>query len=230
MTQAEENIQEEIDAAKVCKRRVDHLKENDSSGVGVQATSPTMSAQWRKRRLDRMLVDHFLRSGYYNTAIRLARHSGIEVTLSTTHQIYGLMIIFFRVSMPRGKSRNCVSKISRTWKVLENESGPGMSWKSKWKVLEFARQWCGCSDADAKICLSALLLSSIPFLSFRTASLLFLCNMSRWWTYTPAWMLLSYHMYMISNCCLSLYLNIARLWQGPAKILLGYPVSYTWCQ
>jgi len=39
-----------------------------------------MAAQWRKKRLDRMLVDHFLRSGYYNTAIKLARHSGIEVT------------------------------------------------------------------------------------------------------------------------------------------------------
>jgi len=39
-----------------------------------------MAAQWRKKRLDRMLVDHFLRSGYYNTAIKLARHSGIEVS------------------------------------------------------------------------------------------------------------------------------------------------------
>ena len=72
--QAEENIQEEIDAAKVCKRRVDHLKENDTQ-------VSMMAVQWRKRRLDRMLVDHFLRSGYYNTAIKLARHSGIEVLL-----------------------------------------------------------------------------------------------------------------------------------------------------
>ena len=79
--QAEENIQEEIDAAKVCKRRVDHLKENDVGGaqVGGQVSAAMMSAQWRKKRLDRMLVDHFLRSGYYNTAIKLARHSGIEV-------------------------------------------------------------------------------------------------------------------------------------------------------
>jgi len=71
---AEENIQEEIDAAKVCKRRVDHLKENDNQ-------VSMMAAQWRKKRLDRMLVDHFLRSGYYNTAIKLARHSGIEVLI-----------------------------------------------------------------------------------------------------------------------------------------------------
>jgi len=71
---AEENIQEEIDAAKVCKRRVDHLKENDNQ-------VSMMAAQWRKKRLDRMLVDHFLRSGYYNTAIKLARHSSIEVLI-----------------------------------------------------------------------------------------------------------------------------------------------------
>lgn len=75
--EAEENIQEEIDAAKVCKRRVDHLKENDCQ-------LSMMTAQWRKKRLDRMLIDHFLRSGYYNTAVKLARHSGIEVTRSLT--------------------------------------------------------------------------------------------------------------------------------------------------
>ena len=85
--QAEENIQEEIDAAKVCKRRVDHLKENDvgqaatvSATASVSASTLMTASQWRKRRLDRMLVDHFLRSGYYNTAIKLARHAGIEVT------------------------------------------------------------------------------------------------------------------------------------------------------
>jgi len=79
--QAEENIQEEIDTAKVCKRRVDHLKENDTQ-------ISMMAAQWRKKRLDRMLVDHFLRSGYYNTAIKLAQHSGIEVGLCSGIMIY----------------------------------------------------------------------------------------------------------------------------------------------
>ena len=34
--------------------------------------------QWRKVRLDRMLVEHFLRQGFYSTAIELARSSGIE--------------------------------------------------------------------------------------------------------------------------------------------------------
>ena len=34
-------------------------------------------------------------------------------------------------------------------------------------------------------------------------------------------MLLSYYIRMVSNCCLSLYLNIAGLQQGPGKMLLG---------
>jgi len=36
-----------------------------------------------------------------------------------------------------GKSLIYFSKISRTWKVLENEIGPGKSWKLKCRVLEF---------------------------------------------------------------------------------------------
>jgi len=35
-----------------------------------------------------------------------------------------------------GKSWNFYWKISRTWKVLENDLGPGKSWKSTCKVLE----------------------------------------------------------------------------------------------
>jgi len=40
------------------------------------------------------------------------------------------------VSMPLGKSWNCVCIISRTCKVLENEFCPGKSWTFKCKVLE----------------------------------------------------------------------------------------------
>lgn len=35
---------------------------------------------WRKRRVNRMLVEYFLRAGYYNTALKLARQMGIEVS------------------------------------------------------------------------------------------------------------------------------------------------------
>ena len=53
-----------------------------------------------------------------------------------------------------------------------------------------------------------------------TVSLLFLHNMWQWWTYTPVWMLLSCYICVVSNCCLSLYLNIAGLRQGPEEMLL----------
>lgn len=68
---AEESINEELQAAHVCKRRLDHLKEHST-------TNDNAIAQWKKKRLDRMLVEHFLRSGYYNTALKLAKHSNIE--------------------------------------------------------------------------------------------------------------------------------------------------------
>ncbi|KAG8177877.1 hypothetical protein JTE90_004271 [Oedothorax gibbosus] len=70
-SQSEGSVSEELEAASVCKRRLDHLKEHASS-------QESAVAQWKKKRLDRMLVDHFLRCGYYNTALKLARHSNIE--------------------------------------------------------------------------------------------------------------------------------------------------------
>ncbi|XP_064630741.1 E3 ubiquitin-protein transferase MAEA-like [Lineus longissimus] len=68
---AEESVADETEAAKACKRRVDHLKEFERLSV-------TAQNQWKKKRLDRMLVDYFLRSGYYNTALKLAQDSSIE--------------------------------------------------------------------------------------------------------------------------------------------------------
>ncbi|XP_054263124.1 E3 ubiquitin-protein transferase MAEA isoform X1 [Macrosteles quadrilineatus] len=64
---AEESISEELQVGLVCKRRLDHLKEYSSSG-----------AAWRRRRLDRMLVEYFLRRGYYNAAQRLAHTSDLR--------------------------------------------------------------------------------------------------------------------------------------------------------
>ncbi|XP_048744927.1 E3 ubiquitin-protein transferase MAEA-like isoform X1 [Ostrea edulis] len=68
---AEESINEELEAAKVIKRRVEHLKE-------AECLQPHSRPLWQKKRLDRMLVEYFLRSGYYNTAIMLAQHSDIQ--------------------------------------------------------------------------------------------------------------------------------------------------------
>lgn len=70
--QAAESIQAEDESAKLCKRRIEHLKEHSSD-------QPAGTNVWKKKRMDRMMVEHLLRCGYYNTAVKLARQSGIEV-------------------------------------------------------------------------------------------------------------------------------------------------------
>lgn len=71
--QAAESIQAEDESAKLCKRRIEHLKEHSSD-------QPASVNLWKKKRMDRMMVEHLLRCGYYNTAVKLARQSGIEVS------------------------------------------------------------------------------------------------------------------------------------------------------
>ncbi|MEQ2213072.1 hypothetical protein XENOCAPTIV_009321 [Xenoophorus captivus] len=70
-----ESIQAEDESAKLCKRRIEHLKEHSSD-------QPGSVNLWKKKRMDRMMVEHLLRCGYYNTAVKLARQSGIEVESS----------------------------------------------------------------------------------------------------------------------------------------------------
>jgi macrophage erythroblast attacher len=67
-----ESVNEEINSSSSCKRRIHHLK------VGCLPPTPASEAQWRKTRVDRMLVEHFLRVGYYDTAVSLAKHFEIE--------------------------------------------------------------------------------------------------------------------------------------------------------
>lgn len=62
---------EEKDLLKLIKKRIDHLKENES-------TSSTVCKGFKKTRFDRVLVDYFLRSGFYNTAQILAEKVGIQ--------------------------------------------------------------------------------------------------------------------------------------------------------
>ncbi|XP_072574667.1 E3 ubiquitin-protein transferase MAEA isoform X3 [Paramormyrops kingsleyae] len=68
---AAESIQAEDESAKLCKRRIEHLKEHSSD-------QPAGVSVWKRKRMDRMMVEHLLRCGYYNTAVKLARQSGIE--------------------------------------------------------------------------------------------------------------------------------------------------------
>ncbi|XP_017773372.1 PREDICTED: macrophage erythroblast attacher [Nicrophorus vespilloides] len=74
---ADESIGEELQATSVCKKRIEHLKEHGTtSATGV--VSQGALNQWRRQRLDRMLVEYFLRNGYYNAAITLADRSNIK--------------------------------------------------------------------------------------------------------------------------------------------------------
>ncbi|XP_060829339.1 E3 ubiquitin-protein transferase MAEA [Bombus pascuorum] len=68
---AHESITEELQASMVCKRRLEHLKEHAN-------TAPSVVNQWRRQRLDRMLIEYFLRKGYYTTATKLADNSELR--------------------------------------------------------------------------------------------------------------------------------------------------------
>jgi len=67
-----ESLGEEVRVAKVCKTRAEHLKEGCAENPGQS------SKLWKKQRLDRMLVEHFLRQGLYDTAIQLASTEGLD--------------------------------------------------------------------------------------------------------------------------------------------------------
>ncbi|KAK2119416.1 hypothetical protein P7K49_000802 [Saguinus oedipus] len=63
---AAESIQAKDENAKLCERRIEHLKEHSSD-------RPSAARVWKRKRMDRMVVEHLLRCGYYNTAVKLAR-------------------------------------------------------------------------------------------------------------------------------------------------------------
>jgi len=42
-----------------------------------------------------------------------------------------MVTAYIRVPMPPEKSWNLFAEFSKTWKVLENELGPGKCWKSQ---------------------------------------------------------------------------------------------------
>lgn len=69
---ADESILDEIEAASLCKRRLEHLR------GGVRCQDPVGLTIWKNRRLERLLVDHMLRSGYYDTAKKLTQATNIE--------------------------------------------------------------------------------------------------------------------------------------------------------
>ena len=52
-----ESCGHEREAAESCKRRLDHLRDGCQSPLGFEGNKEA----WRKTRVDRMLVEHFLR-------------------------------------------------------------------------------------------------------------------------------------------------------------------------
>ncbi|KAI1303161.1 E3 ubiquitin-protein transferase MAEA [Halotydeus destructor] len=74
---ADESLTDELETANVCKRRIDHLKEYCTKSSSNSPVDGTSVALWRKKRLDRMLVEHSLRCGYYDVALKLGQHSDI---------------------------------------------------------------------------------------------------------------------------------------------------------
>lgn len=69
--------QQEAGDALRCKARLEHLQQLGSPGKGSVVA-------WNKQRLDRLLVDHMLRSGNQASAARLAQETGSEA-LSDLH-------------------------------------------------------------------------------------------------------------------------------------------------
>lgn len=70
---ADESMLEEQEAAQVCKRRLDHLK-----GMFELPNNEVAINVWKRKRLDRLLVEHLLRGGYYESATKLSDHSELH--------------------------------------------------------------------------------------------------------------------------------------------------------
>lgn len=93
---SEESIGDELFSANVCKKRLEHIKQNVTNTASLHNNSKMIidgedlpqsnesqiaiaaANQWKKVRLNRLIVEHFLRLGYYDTAEILANRSGIR--------------------------------------------------------------------------------------------------------------------------------------------------------
>jgi macrophage erythroblast attacher len=79
--QLEEASQVEQTQVAQCRARVEHMGQlaaltassSGSAGDGEEARA------WHSKQLERMLVDHMLRSGYYDAAAQLADAAGLEL-------------------------------------------------------------------------------------------------------------------------------------------------------
>lgn len=75
---ADESILDELSAGYECKRRLDHLRLSAAAPSPYGDVQLASANQWKKTRLDRMIVEHLLRLGYYESAERLAVRTKIR--------------------------------------------------------------------------------------------------------------------------------------------------------
>lgn len=74
---ADESISDELSAVQSCKRRLDHVRQSVAQNIPRELQVAYFN-EWKQTRLDRMIVEHFLRLGYYEAAERLAVRKGIK--------------------------------------------------------------------------------------------------------------------------------------------------------
>lgn len=74
---ADESISDELSAVQACKRRLDHVRQAMMNSIP-KDLHPAYSTEWKQTRLDRMIIEHFLRLGYYETAECLAVRKDIR--------------------------------------------------------------------------------------------------------------------------------------------------------
>ncbi|KAM4780698.1 E3 ubiquitin-protein transferase MAEA isoform 3-T3 [Cyanocitta cristata] len=132
---AVESIQAEDESAKLCKRRIEHLKEHSSD-------QPAAANMWKKKRMDRMMVEHLLRCGYYNTAVKLARQSGIEDLVNIEMFLTAKEV---EESLERQETMTCLAWCHdnksrlRKMKGHQTEKEPKMGCRSKW-ASDYSRE------------------------------------------------------------------------------------------
>ncbi|XP_017470276.1 PREDICTED: macrophage erythroblast attacher isoform X2 [Rhagoletis zephyria] len=85
----EESFLDELNAGLVCKRKLHHLRivAPPDSHISLEAWQASID-QWKRIRMDRIVIEHLLRRGYYETAECLARKSDIRSLTNLDTQPY----------------------------------------------------------------------------------------------------------------------------------------------
>ncbi|KHN75094.1 Macrophage erythroblast attacher [Toxocara canis] len=65
-------VADEMSMAKLLQSRINYLKEANTDDAWKRET-------WKQQRINRLIIDHLLRSGYFETAQKLAEQSDVEV-------------------------------------------------------------------------------------------------------------------------------------------------------